>query len=356
MPYMPQASRSRFRSYAAATIAAAWSGDCSRQLEREHRSEAAHLADRVVLRRELLEARAHRLAERGRLGEELRIRNRVEYGDRRCARKRVAAERASEPPGGHCVHDRSGARHRGQRQAAADRLAGDEKIGRDTLVVLDRPHLPGPPHAGLHLVVDEEDAVLAADLGQPQQVVGRHREEAALSLHRLEHDAGDRRRIDLGLEELLQAGDRVVGRDSTVRVRHRSAVDLGRERPEARLIGLDLGGHRHRQERAAVEGVVEDDDGRPTGCRARDLDGVLVGLGARVDEDRLLLLPGARRELREPTADLDVRLVDAHHEALVEVVVGLRLDRSRRPARSGGPCSGSRCRRRNRGRCGRRRR
>ena len=76
-----------------------------------------------------------------------------------------------------------------------------------------------------------------------------------------------------------------------------------------------------------MEGVVEDDDGGPPGRRAGDLDGVLDRLGARVDEDRLLLLAGARRQLGEAAAHLDVRLVDADHEALVEVLVGLRLDR-----------------------------
>ena len=133
--------------------------------------------------------------------------------------------------------------------------------------------------------------------------------------------------IDLGLEELLQPGDRVVGRDPAVGVRHGRAVDLGRERPEAGLVRLHLRGHRHRQQRAAVERVVEDDDGRPPRRRAGDLDGVLDRLGARVDEDRLLLLAGARRQLGQAAADLDVGLVDADHEALVEVLVGLRLDR-----------------------------
>ena len=37
--------------------------------------------------------------------------------------------------------------------------------------------------------------------------------------------------------------------------------------------------------------------------------------------------PGARRQLGQPPADLDVGLVDADHEALVEVLVGLSLDR-----------------------------
>ena len=76
-----------------------------------------------------------------------------------------------------------------------------------------------------------------------------------------------------------------------------------------------------------MERVVEHDDGRPTRRRAGDLDGVLVRLGSRVDENRLLLLAGARRELGQATADLDVGLVDADHEALVEVLVCLCLDR-----------------------------
>ena len=60
---------------------------------------------------------------------------------------------------------------------------------------------------------------------------------------------------------------------------------------------------------------------------ACDLDRVLVRLGARVHEDRLLLLAGARRQLGEEAAGVDVRLVDPDHEALVEVGVGLLLDR-----------------------------
>ena len=76
-----------------------------------------------------------------------------------------------------------------------------------------------------------------------------------------------------------------------------------------------------------MEGVVEDDDGRAAGRGARDLHGVLVRLGARVDEDRLLLGARARRELGEQPARLDVRLVDADHEALVEVLVRLPVDR-----------------------------
>ena len=88
---------------------------------------------------------------------------------------------------GHRVHDRGGAGDGGERQAAADRLARDEQVRGDAVVVLDRPHLSRPADAGLHLVVDVEDPVLVAELQQAQQVVARHRQEAALPLHRLEH-------------------------------------------------------------------------------------------------------------------------------------------------------------------------
>ena len=75
-----------------------------------------------------------------------------------------------------------------------------------------------------------------------------------------------------------------------------------------------------------MEGAVEDDDARPAGRRARDLDGVLDRLGARVEEERL----GrgvAGPELVEPAAEVDVRLVRPDHEALVEVAVDLLVDR-----------------------------
>ena len=48
-------------------------------------------------------------------------------------------------------------------------LPETSEIGLDPLVVLDRPHRAGPPHAGLHLVGDVEDPVLAAELGEPRQ-------------------------------------------------------------------------------------------------------------------------------------------------------------------------------------------
>ena len=75
-----------------------------------------------------------------------------------------------------------------------------------------------------------------------------------------------------------------------------------------------------------MEGAVEDDDRLAPGGGAGDLDRVLDRLGARVQKQALLLAAAARRELGEPTADLDVGLVHPDHEALVQVAVDLLVD------------------------------
>ena len=108
-----------------------------------------------------------------------------------------------------------------------------------------------------------------------------------------------------GRERALERRERVLGRDAAVGVRERHAVDLGRERPEARLVGVHLRGEREREQRAAVEGAVEGDHRRAARVGARELDGVLDRLGAGVEErgldrarDRHALAPGARRARR----------------------------------------------------------
>ena len=121
--------------------------------------------------------------------------------------------------------------------------------------------------------------------------------------------------------------NRVVRGDTPIRIRRGSPVDLGRERPEAALVRDNLARHRHGQKRATVEGTVEGDHRRPAGGDARDLDGVLHGLCARVQEDRLLLLPSAWRKLIQAPASFDVGLVHPDHEALVQVAVDLLVDR-----------------------------
>src|SRR5439155_230412 len=76
--------------------------------------------------------------------------------------KRVAADRAAQPARRHTVHDLCAPGDRRQRHAAAERLAGYEQVGLDA-PLLDCPEGAGAADAGLHLVVDVDDAVLLAD-------------------------------------------------------------------------------------------------------------------------------------------------------------------------------------------------
>ena len=68
-----------------------------------------------------------------------------------------------------------------------------------------------------------------------------------------------------------------------------------------------------------MEGVVEDDDGRPSVAERAILTAFSSASAPELSEQRLLLLAGTRRELGQPPAHLDVGLVDADHEALMEV-------------------------------------
>ena len=166
LPYMPHASRSRPRSNAASTIAFARSG--VRSASSNASIGPSPRTSPIASWREARSSRRARRVVAEPLGprEELRLADGLEHGDRGGARKRVASERPAETPRRHGVHQLGAARDARQRQAAADRLAGDEEIGLDVVVVLDRPHLPGPPDARLHLVVDVQDPVLAADLSR----------------------------------------------------------------------------------------------------------------------------------------------------------------------------------------------
>ena len=61
-----------------------------------------------------------------------------------------------------------------------------------TLVVLDREHLSGAAEAGLHLVDDEDDAVVVADPAHALEELRRRDDEAAFALDGLDHDRRDR--------------------------------------------------------------------------------------------------------------------------------------------------------------------
>ena len=111
-------------------------------------------------------------------------------------------------------------------------------------------------HAGLHLVEDEQKTVAVAQLAQRPHVLGRRDVDAALALHRLDHDRGR-----LRPDRLLDGG----------KIAERHMVEAFDRRPEALEVFLVAAGGDGR-ERAAVEGAFEDDDAPALGLAADIMD------------------------------------------------------------------------------------
>ena len=160
---------------------------------------------------------------------------------------------------------------------------------------------------------DEDDPVLVAELAHALEELRRRDHEPALAEHGLDDDGGDVLGGDLREERALERGQSGHHVRPAIRVRERDAVDLGRERAEAGLVRVRLGGHRHRQHRPAVEGSFEADDGLALRVGARELDRVLDRLRPRVEE-RGALLARDRGQLDQPFGQLDVDLVGDDRE------------------------------------------
>ena len=133
------------------------------------------------------------------------------------------------------------------------------------------------------------------------------------------------RGVDVGLEQPFDGMHRVLDADAVMGDRERHMPDAAGERPELRLVGRDLAGHRHGQERAAMEGALEADDVRAAGIGARDLDGVLDRFGAGRHEEALLVA-GDRRHRIELLGQFDEGRIGRDHEAGVGEGVELLLD------------------------------
>jgi hypothetical protein len=106
--------------------------------------------------------------------------------------------------------------------------------------------------------------------------------------------------------------------------------NLAGEWPELDLVGSDLAGQRHAEHGAAVETAAEGDQAGAAGRRTGNLDGILDGFCAGVDEKRFLRR-AARGGRIEPLAQLDVRLVGHHLEAGVGERFQLLARRSDHP-------------------------
>ena len=174
--------------------------------------------------------------------------------------------------------------------------------------MFEREHLAGAAEAGLDFIDDQQDGVLVAELAQRLHEGHRSHVEAALALHQFDDDGGDALRVDIGLEQVLQALERIIDADAMQIDRERCVVHVGRQRAEVELVRRDLAGERHRHHGAAMEGAAERDDTGAPGGGACDLDGVLDRLGPGGKQRRLLGVV-SRRDAIDPLRERDIRLV-----------------------------------------------
>jgi len=111
---------------------------------------------------------------------------------------------------------------------------------------------------------------------------------------------------------------------TAISVREGDAVDLGEEGADPLLIGPYLAGKAEGQHGTAVEGPLKGDDRRTLGVGTGDLNGVLYGLGAAVEQDGLLG-EVAGGYFVQPFRQLKVGFIEGDHEAEMKVLVRLLL-------------------------------
>ncbi len=206
--------------------------------------------------------------------EELVLLDHREHRARRGAGQRVAAEGRPVRAGRERLVEPLLHEERADGHAAREALGERDRVALHAVVLRAQP-ATGAADARLHLVEEEQRAVLVADLPQLLQVAGRRGEHASLALHRLDHDARD-----------VRAHHRA----------HRRGVSIGdvchaRERGAEALLILGVPGEGHRAHGPPVKRVVEGDEAIALGLAvdeepaARELEHRLVGLRAGVAEE-----------------------------------------------------------------------
>src|SRR3954451_2290631 len=99
------------------------------ELQREHRPEAAHLADDRIARGDFVEPCAQETTNLFGALAKAGSRQLVEHRKRRGAADGITAEGPAESAGVHGVHRLRAAGHPGERQPPAERVPGDDQIG-----------------------------------------------------------------------------------------------------------------------------------------------------------------------------------------------------------------------------------
>src|SRR5215218_3479648 len=245
------------------------------------------------------------------LFEEVLVIDHAQYRLDRRHRERVA------PEGGAVVAGPQGRvlflrHHRAHGETAAEALGARERVREDPdpLICVQ---MPGASRPGLHLVEDEEGAVLVARFAQPLQETLRRDVHATFALDRLDQDRGG-----LLSDELLRRLEVAKGRVD-------EAVEHG---SEAFLQGW-LGGRAQAAVGAAVEGPGEAQDlvlpraVFRTGVLAGELYRGLDALGTGVAEEDSIEVGGPGEHLGHLGLDRDLVQVRTVDELLRLLLYGL---------------------------------
>src|SRR5215469_5948840 len=170
--------------------------------------------------------------------------------------------------------------------------------------MLDGEHFSGAPDAALHFIGDKQDAVLVADFSDDRKKLARRNNEAAFAENRLSNNGSDLVGGNDTLEGVLKvprAGHvaRGIGKavGAVVAVGVRDAVDFRREWAEANLVGIRFAGQGHREQGAAVEGVLKANYCGTLGVGARNFDGVFDGFRTGIDEKGFLRATNGRERV-----------------------------------------------------------
>ena len=287
------------------------------QLHPDHQAEAAYFSDR---RRPLLQVAQPpdelRPLVRG-IGQDVLARKDVQGRDPGGARYRIAAEGRAVRGRLPLVHQPPAGDHGAQRQARGNRLGQRHDVG-DHSGLLAGKHLARPPIARLHLVGDQQDAMLVAELTQTRHEIGGRDHVAALSQDRLDDEGGDVPRRHPRVEHLVDEVEDIIERRRvarpgriSVRIRVGHVIHARQERLVA-LPVVALGrGQRERTVRPSMKRALKGDQRGPAGHVTGQLDRPLHRFGTAVGEEDLVEL--ARGEVRDPFRQLNGRLVVSDH-------------------------------------------
>ncbi len=300
------------------------------ELDADHQSDAAHVADGGMARHDLVQGVDHIGAHGGGVFKVL-VLDQIDGSEGSGAGERVAAEGvavgAARP-----VHDGIAGDAGAHGHAGSNSLGGGEDIGFH-VKMLDRPPLAGAAHPALDLVGDEQDIVLIAKFAQGGEEAGGRDDIAALALDGLDQDAGDLVGWDDMTEDLvLDVADdgltvilpRLPVQDGAVGVGEGGVDDAVHERVKAAVVGGLAGGKSDGAHGATVEGAGEADEVGPPGVVAGEFNGGLDRFGARVGHKGLGFLPEGS-DLVQLFCQLDPFLVVEIRRNMNELL-GLVLD------------------------------